>query len=109
MSNRWYELIYDERLGIERPVLHVTYDQLTLEQQDEFEMVCQRVCAQIPPKIKLLEQAYMDCYERLKQTDGDEAFYEAMEKLNDISSRICDLNVLFLQIEGSFLASRAHS
>lgn len=109
MSERWYELVHDERLRIERPVLHVAYDQLSQEQQDEFEMVCQRVCAQIPPQIKRLEQAYMDCFERLKQADGDEVFYKIMKKMNDISSQICDLNVLFLQIEGSFLASRAHT
>ncbi|MFC4077169.1 hypothetical protein [Salinithrix halophila] len=104
-----YERVHDERLRVDRPVLYVEYESLSEGEQQEFELLCQEICAQIPPRIKAFEEIYMDRFEALHQAENDEAFYHLLEEMNDISSRIADLNVLFLHIEGNFIAASIHS
>ncbi|SEM67240.1 hypothetical protein [Lihuaxuella thermophila] len=104
-----YEIRFDERLGIDRPLLHVEYEELPEELRQEFELKCQEVCARIPERIKCLEQEYLDRYEALKEAEDDETFYRLTDEMNDLSKTICDLNILFLYIEGTFLASSVHA
>jgi hypothetical protein len=103
-----YTLKQDERLGIPKPVLFVEYEKLSEEEQARFELMCQTVCAKIPEAIKVFERRYMDYFERLDQVD-DTAFYEIMGEMNEISSCICDLNLLYLWIEGNFLSTSVHA
>jgi hypothetical protein len=107
MENKWFELRYDPRLKLERPYLFVEYDQLPAPVQEEFEFACQRVCAQIPDKIKEFERKYLQIYESLKEAK-DEEFFAFMDELNEISSIICDLNLLYLHIEGTYLSGSVH-
>lgn len=104
-----FELIYDERLRIQRPLLHVEYESLTPMLQSEFELLCQQVCAQIPEEIKRFEVEYLQVFDQLKDVDDEQQFLMLNEKMNDISSRICDLNLLFLHIEGTFIAYSVHA
>lgn len=108
-GHQLYELYYDPRLKIERPLLHVDYEELSEAERAEFEVMCQRVCSRIPVQIQSFEKAYMERFETLEQTEEDDAFYAMLNEMNEISSCISDLNVLFLHIEGRFLASRAHA
>ncbi|SDX36487.1 hypothetical protein SAMN05444487_11526 [Marininema mesophilum] len=103
METQRYELFDDERLQIKRPLLHVAYEVLTLEEQHRFELLCQEVCAEIPPRIQAFEALYMGYFEELHTAEDDATFYRLMEKMNDLSCRIADLNVLFLYIEGNFI------
>lgn len=104
-----YELRYDPRLRIERPYLNVDYEALSKTEREEFEVICQTVCSCISLQIRSFEKAYLERFEALERTEDDDAFYVLLDEMNEISSCISDLNVLFLHIEGRFLASREHA
>jgi hypothetical protein len=103
-----YTLQQDHRLGVPRPVLFVDYEALCAEEQASFELLCQTVCAQIPEAIKRIELQYMERFTKLDQVEEDE-FYTLMDEMNELSSCICDLNLLYLWIEGNFLSSSVHA
>lgn len=103
-----YTLKQDERLGVPKPVLFVEYEQLSNAEQADFELLCQTVCAKIPEAVKTFEQQYMKYFDQLDQVD-ETGFYELMEEMNEISSCICDLNLLYLWIEGNFLSNSVHA
>ncbi|MBA4492726.1 hypothetical protein ACFO25_09475 [Paenactinomyces guangxiensis] len=109
MTTAAYEIRFDERLGIDRPVLHVDYETLSDEVQQEFEMKCQQICARIPERIKRFEREYMERFEALKEAEDDEIFFNLTDEMNEISKIICDLNILFLYIEGTFIPSSSHA
>ncbi|SFI95207.1 hypothetical protein [Thermoflavimicrobium dichotomicum] len=104
-----YEIKFDPRLKIDRPYLHVEYEQLPKQVQEEFELKCQEICSQIPDRIKSFEKEYMKKYEELKEADEDEVFFQLTDELNEISSCICDLNLLFLHIEGAYISHSVHA
>ena len=103
-----YGLKQDTRLGIEKPVLFVPYEMLSTVEQSAFELLCQQVAATIPEAIKSFERTYMHYFDQLGEVD-DAGFYDLMEEMNEISSCICDLNLLFLWIEGNFLSKSVHA
>lgn len=103
-----YTLKQDERLGISKPVLFVEYEQLSIQEQADFELLCQTVCAKIPETIRLFEHRYMKYFDQLDQVD-ETGFYELMGEMNEISSCISDLNLLYLWIEGNFLSNSVHA
>jgi microcystin degradation protein MlrC len=103
-----YDFWHDGRLGIDRPRLHVPYEQLSEKEQHLFELRCQEICSRIPPQIKSFEREYMNCFEALNQSCDDQEFEQLFNRMNDLSSRICDLNVLYLHIEGSYLEANVH-
>lgn len=105
MAERPYEFRYDARLGIDRPVLHVAYERLSKAEREAFEYKCQQVCSRIPLRIQALERTYMTRYAELEHAEADTDYFAILNEMNDISSRISELNVLFLHIEGRFLAS----
>lgn len=109
VKRRPFELQYDARLNIERPLLHVAYEELTEEEREEFEVLCQKVCSRIPVQIQNFEREYMKRFAELEQMEEDSQFYVLLDEMNEISSCISDLNVLFLHIEGRFLASLSHA
>jgi hypothetical protein len=104
-----FEFCYDNRLGVLLPLLHVEYEEMPKALQDEFEYKCQEICSQIPEQIKQLERAYMEKYEALQEIDDEEHFLQLNDELNDLSKRICDLNLLYLHIEGTYLAANVHA
>ena len=104
-----YEFRYDQRLQISKPHLYVTYEELSEEQREEYELLCQRACSGIPDQIHSLEEAYMACFEQLTTVEDDDQFHTLLDEMNELSSRISDLNVLYLQLEGHFLNERVHA
>lgn len=109
MCGKPFELRYDARLQIETPHLHIPIERLTATEREEFEVVCQQVCSNIPAQIQAFEKSYMDRFAMLENVKADEDFFNLLDEMNHISSCINDLNVLFLHIEGRFLASRTHA
>lgn len=109
MNRPPYELQYDPRLNIDRPLLHVDYEDLTEVERQEFEVLCQKVCSRIPVQIQNFERQYMQRFRELDQIEEDSQFYVLLDEMNEISSCISDLNVLFWHIEGRFLASLSHA
>ena len=108
MTKPAFELCYDEELGLMRPVLHVEYESLSPEKRQEFEWACQQVCAEIPDRLHQFEQSYMELYEKLKDTEDEELFYKTNEKMNELSKKISEINLLYLQIEGTYLQGDVH-
>lgn len=106
MAGSTYEWLFDSRLNIRRLILRVDPDQLTPGEKAELAIRYQEMAAQIPVQIKVFERRYMACYEELKQAEDDESFYSLVEEMNDLSSRISDLNILYVQIEGRHLAEK---
>jgi len=109
MQTKPYEVRYDRRLKIDRPFLHIDYEELSEAEREEFELICQEICSKIPDQIKAWEQEYNNKYESLKEADDEEVFYQLTDELNEISSRICDLNLLFLYIEGTYISQSIHA
>lgn len=109
MSEKLYEIRFDERLQVDRPYLNIKYEDLPEKIQQEFELKCQEICSQIPEKIKSWEQKYMFRFEELRDVEDEKDFLKLTEEMNEISSVICDLNILFLTIEGSFISSSLHA
>ncbi|TCS92359.1 hypothetical protein [Hazenella coriacea] len=109
MSEKQYEIRYDERLQVERPYLNIEYECLPEKVQQEFELKCQEICSQIPEQIKLFEQKYMVHFDQLRDVEDETEFLRLTEEMNEISSVICDLNILFLTIEGNFIHYSSHA
>jgi len=108
MSDPTYEWRFDPRLNIHRLILRVDSDRLAPKERAELALRYQEMAAQIPAQVRAFEQRYMACYEALKQAEDDESFYSLIDEMNDLSSRISDLNVLYLEIEGRYLAGKIH-
>lgn len=108
MTKPAFELRYDQELELMRPVLHVDYESLSPEKKQEFEWACQQVCAKIPDRLQQLEQAYMELYEKLKDTEDEELFFKTNEEMNELFKKISEINLLYLQIEGTYLHSNVH-
>jgi len=100
---------YDERLGVMRPRLEVEYEEMPKALQHEFELRCQQICSQIPERIKELEREYMKRYEALKEIDDEDEFLRVNDEMNELSRTICDLNLLYLHIEGVYLGAHVHA
>ncbi|WP_124728101.1 hypothetical protein [Staphylospora marina] len=105
MSGKPYEFVFDERLGVLRPLLHVDYESMTESQQQDFELGCQEVLAAIPEKIRDWETEYLHRFEQLQTAEDDRDFVRLSEELNRISSILSDLNLLYLHIEGNYLGA----
>lgn len=108
MENSIYEWRFDPRLNINRLILHVDPDRLSQEEKKELALRYQEMAAQIPAQVNAFEKRYMACYEKLKQVEDDGDFYSLIEEMNDLSSRISDLNILYLEIEGRYLAGKVY-
>ncbi|SHE71500.1 hypothetical protein SAMN05444392_102490 [Seinonella peptonophila] len=100
-----YQLQYDERLGIKRPVLFVEYEQLSRSEQEMFEEACQQISSEIPDRIRYFEKEYLEYFDSLSQAEHEEMFEHMIKKMNDISRCISELNLLYLYIEGTYLGS----
>ncbi len=103
MAKPAFEFRYDEEINLMRPVLHVDYESLNLEERQEFDWGLQQISAQIPDRIQQFEQEYMNLYETLKSTEDDASFFRINEEMNKVSKKISELNLLYLHIEGTHL------
>lgn len=105
--SRTYEFIYDEELGIEKPILYVPMEQLSEEDQSSLYHKMEQISGQIPERIRELERKYETLYARFSEEDHiqDDRFYSRMEEMNEISRKIGELNILYLQMQGKYLTS----
>lgn len=109
MSGQWFAFPFDERLGIHRPRLFVDYEELSRDNRHRFELGCQEVCAEIPERIRLLEERYMNLFEALNEMATEAEWERLMDEMNDLSSCIADLNVLYLHIEGTYIGANVQA
>lgn len=100
-----YQFHYDPLLQVDRPYLLISYEKMTVDEQEDFEVRCQEVCAYIPERIRQFEGKYMYYFDQLAHVESDNDFERITNNMNEISSCISDLNLLYLYIEGSFLGA----
>ncbi|WP_091567465.1 hypothetical protein [Melghirimyces thermohalophilus] len=100
-----FSFFFDERLEVTRPLLHVEYESMPTEVRHQFELKCQQICATIPEKLKEWERRYLERFEALNQAEDEAEFDRLWEEMDRISSRIADLNLLYLHIEGKNLGA----
>jgi hypothetical protein len=105
MTTGLFAFPFDERLGIPRPCLTVEYEELPLEARYRFELGCQQVVSEIPARIRSFEQRYLTLYESLSEVTSEQELDERMAEMNEISSCIADLNVLYFHIEGTYIGA----
>lgn len=101
-----YEFIYDTRIEVDKPVIHVPVEEWSTEDFSNFMDESQRITSKIPAKILEIDKRYMEKYEELQIRP--DFFFEIMDELNEMSGKISELNVLYLQLEGKFLYSGGH-
>jgi hypothetical protein len=101
-----YEFMYNSRVEIDMPVIHVPLEQWDTDERAHFYEKAQTVSSKIPAKILEFDKLYMKKYDELQQ--HPEAFFEIMDELNELSGKISELNVLYLRLEGTFLHAGGH-
>lgn len=105
MTAQPFAFPFDERLGIRRPRLFVDYEELSTARRHRFELGCQEVCSEIPSRIRWFEKRYMTLFEALNETSSETELDRLLDEMNELSSCIADLNVLYLHIEGTYIGA----
>ncbi|MBE3555350.1 MAG: hypothetical protein IMW85_10285 [Thermicanus sp.] len=100
-----FTIQYDQELGIEIPHLHVPFDQLDQREREELYVKMEEISGKIPERIRQLEHEYKEMYDRVSRENSDQTFFDGMERLNQISRLISELNILYLQMQGRYLTS----
>ncbi|WP_039944531.1 hypothetical protein [Thermicanus aegyptius] len=100
-----YEFHYVEELGIEIPHLYVPYDELSEDEKEDLQVKFEEISGKIPERIQALEKEYRDSYYLFAKEPSEDAFYHGMEYLNRLSRNICELNILYLQMQGNHLVT----
>ncbi|PYI56415.1 hypothetical protein [Paenibacillus flagellatus] len=90
-----YEFTYDERLGIELPVLHVEWDALTEAEQSRLLHDWERIRGRIPDRIMQLERSIVDKQNRLNGEDDFPASCRLNTEIAELASCITDLHLWF--------------
>lgn len=100
-SKQKFDFIYNPKLDIKEPVLYVPLNYLSATEKAEYFLEANKIAAEIPSKIQQLDKQYMQLHDEL--AGNDEHFFDLFEEMNQISEKICELNVLYLRIEGHFI------
>jgi len=100
-----FEFVYNEEIGIETPILHIPYEQLSKEELDALHHKMEKVSGQIPERIRELEQKYKELYKQFTEQESDSQFYEGMNRINELSRKIGELNIWYLRMQGKHLTS----
>ncbi|WP_044642126.1 hypothetical protein [Risungbinella massiliensis] len=108
LANNYYQFSFDKRLQLPIPKLYCEYEKMPLEVQADFELGCQKVASQIPEQIKRCEILYMDKFQLLQEAADLDGFDTLIEAMNEISSQIFDLNLLYQTIQGEYLGANVH-
>lgn len=95
---------YNPKIKLKVPVLKVPLEQLNAAELSEYQYEASKLAADIPAEISQLDQVYMEKYTQLQEAK-EQHFFQKMNELNIISDAICELNVLYLKIQGQFLQS----
>jgi hypothetical protein len=90
-----YEFVYDERLGIELPVLHVPWEQMTERERAALLHDWERIRGTIPDRIRQLELAIVEKQKRLDEEDDFPLSCKLNGEIAELASRITDLHLWF--------------
>lgn len=105
--NQEFEFVYDEEIGIEKPILYVPLERLSQSDRSILFHKIEQISGQIPERIRELEEQYEQMYNAYTQQEpaNDEQFYDNMEAINALSRKIGELNIWYLRMQGKHLTS----
>lgn len=90
-----YTFEYNERLGIEVPILYTKWEQYSQEEQFHIIYRWEKVRSQIPDRIKELEKMIQQRELKLQVEDDFSSFCQLSREISDLASRVIDLNLWF--------------
>jgi len=90
-----FEFVYDERLGIELPLLHEEWEELTEAEQAELLHDWERVRGRIPDRIQQLERVIVEKQNRLNEEDDFPLSCLLNTQIAELASCITDLHLWF--------------
>ncbi|GAA3400912.1 hypothetical protein ACFFNY_15315 [Paenibacillus hodogayensis] len=90
-----FEFVYDERLGIELPMLHEEWEALTVAEQAVLLNDWERIRGRIPDRIMQLEREIVDKQNRLNVEDDFPTSCRLNTQIAELASCITDLHLWF--------------
>ncbi|MEF3302658.1 hypothetical protein [Paenibacillus sp. GYB003] len=90
-----YEFVYDERLGIELPLLHEEWNALSAEERAALLHDWERIRGRIPDRIRQLELLIVQKQNRLDVEDDFPLSCSLNTEIAELASRITDLHLWF--------------
>ncbi|MCF6092997.1 hypothetical protein L1765_03180 [Microaerobacter geothermalis] len=89
------EFVYDKRLGISLPVLHVEWEELSREEQQSIIHQWEEIRGKIPDRILELEKQIKEKQELLATEEHFESSCRLNCEISELASIINDLNIWF--------------
>ena len=86
-----YDFVYNNRLGIELPVFHNDWDNLTIDTQAEILFTWEQIRGNIPDRIFDLEKEINEKQARLNNEDNFKRSCELNTEISELASIINDL------------------
>lgn len=90
-----YEFVYDERLGIELPVLHEQWEMLSEQERSELLHEWERIRGRIPNRIFELERMIIEKQARLNTEENFPLSCILNTEISELASCITDLHLWF--------------
>lgn len=90
-----YEFVYDERLGIELPLLHEDWNALTVAERSDILRIWEHIRGRIPDRIQQLERVIVEKQNRLNVEDDFPRSCALNSEIAELASRITDLHLWY--------------
>ena len=90
-----FEFVYDERLGIDLPLLHEDWGRLTAAERAELLHDWERIRGRIPDRIQQLERIIIEKQNRLNVEDDFPQSCRLNTDISELASCITDLHLWF--------------
>lgn len=87
--------MFDERLGIELPQLHIEWHHIPSEQQEHILARWEMIRGRIPDRIKEIEQCIMRMQEELNHEDCFQQSCRLNSQIAELASTINDLHLWY--------------
>lgn len=101
-----FEFVYDERLGIALPLLHVDWDSLTAPERAHLLLEWEHIRGRIPNRIQSLERIITEKQDRLHVEDDFAVSCALNSEIAELASCVTDLHLWFRA--GQDLSARGH-
>jgi hypothetical protein len=90
-----YTFKYNEKLGIELPVLSADWEEYSTEQQEQVMHRWEMIRGKIPDRIKQLEQTIMKKQAALNEEEDFDCSCRLNSEISELASRINDLQIWY--------------
>ncbi len=90
-----YQFIYNERLGIPLPELHIDWEDYSTDEQSSILLEWEEIRSAIPDRIIQLEEQINQKQSQLSEEDNFVTACQLVNDIHDLASVINDLNIWF--------------